>query len=244
MPNVVTKEHVLAEIGRLADECGGQAPGQRRFEQETGISPGSWRGKYWRNWSDAVVAAGLAANEPPAKWERAALLEALLFLARQLRRFPTYGDIGVAHRQDPRFPSHNPIKKLGDQHVRLALMREYAAANDAYRDVLDLLPASKTDAMPEDSGTLTPNDPTDGFVYMLRLGKHYKIGRTESVPTRHRQVNMELPEKAALVHKIATDDTSGIEAYWHARFGSKRTNGEWFALDRSDVRAFKRRKFM
>ena len=79
----------------------------------------------------------------------------------------------------------------------------------------------------------------DGHVYMLKLSQHYKIGRTNAVPRRHREINLELPEKTDIVHVIATDDPEGIEAYWHRRFSSKNTNGEWFALTASDIRAFK-----
>ena len=79
---------------------------------------------------------------------------------------------------------------------------------------------------------------------MLKMGKHYKIGRTNSVGRRERELAMQMPERAKTVHTITTDDPVGIEAYWHRRFEDKRTQGEWFLLDASDVRIFRRRKFM
>ncbi len=51
-------------------------------------------------------------------------------------------------------------------------------------------------------------------------------------------MSIQLPQKARTVHIILTDDPVGIEAYWHKRFSSKNTNGEWFDLDTSDVQAF------
>jgi hypothetical protein len=86
--------------------------------------------------------------------------------------------------------------------------------------------------------------PPDAGVYMLKLGKQYRIGTTSSVPRRHQDIAIGIPQKPVVVHVITTDDPSGIEAYWHRRFDSKNTNGEWFALTREDVRAFKRRRFM
>lgn len=49
-------------------------------------------------------------------------------------------------------------------------------------------------------------------MYLLRSGRFYKIGRSNAVGRRERELAIQLPERAALVHSIKTDDPSGIEA--------------------------------
>jgi hypothetical protein len=82
------------------------------------------------------------------------------------------------------------------------------------------------------------------FVYLMKSGRFYKIGRTNALGRRERELVIQMPERAKVVHSIKTDDPSGIEEYWHRRFKDRRRNGEWFDLDGKDVAAFCRRRFM
>jgi hypothetical protein len=81
-----------------------------------------------------------------------------------------------------------------------------------------------------------------GYVYLMKSGRYYKLGRSSYVEKRNYEIGLKLPEKLKVIHKIKTDDPSGIEAYWHNRFQEKRKRGEWFELSSNDVKAFKRWK--
>ena len=240
----MNRETILSEIRRIAKENGDVAPGQELFEKLTGISTGMWRGKIWLRWSDAVTEAGLTPGRLNEAFATDALLAHLAELTRKCGHFPLYAEIRMAKVQAPAFPHHAAFNRLGDKEARIALLRRFASQRTDYADVVALLPPSET-ASEDDVVAAEPRTATgDGYVYMLKHGRHYKIGKTYSVPRRHREIALELPEKPDPVHAIRTDDPDGIEAYWHRRFAAKQTNGEWFALDPTDVRAFKRRKFM
>ncbi len=229
---------IIKAIQALAAQSDGVAPGQGRFEQATGISAGAWRGKYWARWSEALSAAGLTPNKSKDATPIQVALEHLARLALRVGHVPTYGEVRLARQADQNFPAHQVIqKRLGSKEHRLALLRDLAKTSEDFRPLLSILPPSGAEPV-----GATNDAKTDGFVYMAKMGKHFKIGKTFSVPRRHRQIALEMPESLTAVHSIRTDDPDGIEAYWHRRFESKRTNGEWFALSAADIRAFKRRK--
>jgi len=73
-------------------------------------------------------------------------------------------------------------------------------------------------------------------VYLLKSGRYYKIGRSNAVERRERELAWSTRSKRTI--------PLGNESYWHRRFEGRRKNGEWFELTTQDVVAFRRRKFM
>ena len=147
---------------------------------------------------------------------------------------------------DKSFPAHQPLTRLGTVAERIELVRQYAKKHPEYSDVLEMLPNRDHDDEESSSNLIVTTE--EGYVYMglLKIGreKRYKIGNAILVERRTDQISIQLPEDLELVHTIRTDDAHGIEDYWHRRFKSKNTKGEWFALSREDIQAFKKCKFM
>lgn len=244
----INKAAIIAEIQRTASENGGVPLGQKTFERNTSVSTSAWRGKYWRSWGEALQEAGFAANTPIEAHQPSFLVLNLTRLAQKNRRFPTYADSRLEREADKSFPGHQSLTRLGTLNERIELVRQYAMKHIEFSDVLEILPKStesyNDDEAPPDSAATT----TEGFVYMglLKIGreKRYKIGKAVLVGRRTDQISLQLPEDLELIHTIRTDDAFGIENYWHKRFETKNTKGEWFALSREDVQTFKKRKFM
>lgn len=234
------RETIITEIKRTAAENGGRPLGRLRLEAETGIRPIDWM-KYWSRFGDAQREAGFEPNERTAAYDEAELCQRLAVLARELGRFPTQADLRVKSHADPAFPSLRTFdKRLGAKPDAVAKVAAYCTAHPEFSDVLAWCATTPETSKPE----AKPDTSNDGFVYLIKSGRFYKIGKTNSVGRRERELAIQLPEQARMIHSIKTDDPTGIEAYWHRRFEAKRKNGEWFDLISSDVAAFRRRKFM
>jgi hypothetical protein len=70
----------------------------------------------------------------------------------------------------------------------------------------------------------------DGFVYVLEAGPYYKIGRTRTLTTRIKTLNIQLPFPVTCIAAFPCEEASRSEAELHERFEKHRVNGEWFTL--------------
>ena len=218
--------------------------GKDRFFQETGIKSADWFGKYWVRWSDAVQEAGFAPNKLQEPYGEEMLIEKYIGLIRELGHIPVKGELRLKRHNDASFPSHTVFPdRFGSKAQLVSKVLEYSQNRSGFEDIVQLctaIPSSEEKTKYENVKSAA-----DGCVYLLKAGRYYKIGKTNAIGRREYELAIQLPQKARTVHVIQTDDPSGIETYWHTRFAAKRTNGEWFELDSSDVHAFKRRrKFM
>lgn len=235
------RERIIGEIKRLAELDHGRAPGQNRFEKETGIGSSEWRGKLWARWSDAVAEAGCSPNSWNAPLESSKVLDDYAEACRHYGRPPTHAELRLYGRDRPDFMGVNTFKRhFGSKDGIVAALRDRAVERGE-SDLIAILPDAKIPETPE--ATALDSTTSEGWVYLLQSGEFFKIGRSDQLEKRVKQISVALPETVEMVHAIRTDDPPGIESYWHRRFSDKRANGEWFRLSPPDVKAFKRRKF-
>src|SRR5581483_8354698 len=234
------KEQIISEIRRTAAKNGNAPLGRLRFFSETGIRESDWT-KHWARWSDAVREAGYSPNERNRAYPEADLLRLLVPLIRELGQFPVTRDLKVWAHNEPGFPAETTYRRLGSTRELAEKMVGYLARQEGTGDVLTI--CREAASRPSKQGSESEKEGTEiGFVYLLKSGRFYKIGRSNAAGRRGREIALQLPEHSASVHVIATDDPAGIEFYWHRRFSEKRKNGEWFALTARDVAVFRRRK--
>lgn len=137
------------------------------------------------------------------------------------------------------FPSHATFtSRFQGRSEVLQKLAQWIEATGECRDIFELIPKSVAATPPVRRSAVK-----EGLVYLIKSGPHYKIGRSDQLERRVKEIRTALPEAAILVHSIRTDDPAGIEAYWHRRFADRRANGEWFKLNATDVAAFRRRKY-
>jgi hypothetical protein len=240
----VDKKHIIDEIIRTAKENNGIPLGRQKFSRITGIKFSYWYGIYWTKWSDAVREAGYEPNKFQSAYDQNMLIEHVISLIREIKKFPTSGEIRLKSHITKEFPSHNAFSRLGKKPEMAQKILNYCKSNSGYEDVIEICKGVLAPSEKESKFDSEEAEPRFGYVYLMKSGRYYKIGRSDYVEKRKYEIGIKLPEELKIVHKIKTDDPTGIEAYWHERFEEKRKGGEWFELSSSDVKAFRRRTFM
>lgn len=240
----VKKDQILQEIRRTAEANVGVPFGSRRFFQETGIKVADWKGKFWARWGDAVREAGFEPNQLQVAFSESLLIEKFIAVMRELGRFPVVAELRMKKLSDPSTPNSKVYeRRFGTKKQLAAKILDYCHGRTGYEDVAAWCSTVLDQSI--DAGNDTePEDDSIGFVYLMKSGRSYKIGRSNATGRREYELAIQLPEKLRTVHTIRTDDPAGIEEYWHKRFAAKRKNGEWFDLNSKDIAAFRRRKVM
>lgn len=237
----MTPEEIVCEIQRLARENGGKPLGERLFLANVGLTRSALWTAGFSCYSDALIASGFSKNQLNSVSQPDVVLASLIDLIRKIGRFPTKGHIKVTRAQDKSFPSYEAFLTVaGGAFSNLpSVALQYCQAN-GISDIEHLLPRSTDRTTPKEKAA---SRSVAGYVYLLKHGQHYKIGRSNDTARRRREISLLLPQEPEHIHIIETDDPEGIEAYWHRRFASKRVRGEWFTLTSEDIAAFKRRRY-
>ncbi len=236
------KHHILTEIKRLA-EAHGKPPGVRLFESQTGIKYTDWYPDLWLRWGDALQEAGFVRNVMQERLSDDHLLEQYARLAQRLSRLPVEGERIRESKTNPSFPSEKSFRRFGGKAKLLDAVAAFCRSNGELSSVLKLCEtALQTKEHDDGSSDLRKNRITTGFVYLMKSGPHYKIGRTNSLARREWELGIKIPVPPRTLHYVETDDPVGVEQYWHKRFDAKRGEGEWFKLTPEDVLAFRRWK--
>jgi Meiotically Up-regulated Gene 113 (MUG113) protein len=237
----MNRQQIVAEIKRIALDNGGHAPGRQAFESTTGIKMSEWYPHVWLRWGDALAEAGYAANLLQTKTRDEILIEKYIEFVKELGRFPVEGEIRRKRREDQTFPNHSVFSRFGGKDKLLEAVAAHCRKTSGFEDVLALCAKRETKSEHTKAARREPElKITTEFVYLMKSGPHYKIGRTNSVGRRGSELAIKIPVPPTTVHSIETDDPIGVESYWHKRFADKRGEGEWFALTQEEVKAFKR----
>ena len=237
------KQHILDAIKRLAIANKGRPPGRSLFEHETAIKMADWYPHLWLRWGDALIEAGYVANQLQTAISDEVLLKKYIDLTRELAHLPVEGEIRRKARTDKSFPSHSSFYRLGGKEKLLEALLRYCHEHPNHEDIIALCANRRSPSKREGGeGSSAKSKVVTSFVYLMKSGRHYKIGRTVSLGSRERQLAIKIPVPPKTIHSIETDDPVGVEAYWHDRFSAKRGEGEWFDLSLEDVNAFKRWK--
>ena len=193
----MNRQQIVAEVQRIARENGGQAPGRQAFERATGIKTAEWYPYIWLRWGDVLGEAGYEPNLLQTKARDEILIEKYIGLARQLGRFPVEGEIRRRAREDKAFPSHSAFYRFGGKEKLLEAVAAHCCKTSGFEDVLALCTEREMkSAHVKTAKREHERQIATEYVYLMKSGPHYKIGRTNSVGRRGSELAIKITSSA------------------------------------------------
>ncbi len=240
----MNKSEILDKIKEAAKSNGGKPLGKLRFLRETGVKEANWLGKYWVKWNDAIVEAGFVPNEKQGAYDEDFLIEKYAVYTLELGHAPTSPEMHLKARNDKGFPSQSTFQRLGTKKELIGKLIIFCNEKPSFQNVLKVIESEPFISPTEESESDSSETRSGGYVYLMQFGDEYKIGTSNNVERRFRELKTQMPYHGKILHTITTGDPEGIESYWHKYFKEKRLKGEWFKLSQADIKYFKKRKLM
>jgi hypothetical protein len=234
-----TRDQILQAVKNATRKEGTKTIGKERFQAITGIRDAAWQ-YYWPRWNEVLIEAGLEPGALVGKLDDNAVIAALIPLIRKKGRWPTVPEMRIYSREHPGFPAHNTIRARGDRATLAGILLAHCSDKPELADITKL--CEPLIVIHQSDEEFDSQERIQGYVYLMKSGQFYKIGKSKSPDRRRNEIALLLPHDTNTIHVIATDDPDGIEQYWHQRFKDKHHRGEFFRLNNADVQAFKRRK--
>lgn len=87
--------------------------------------------------------------------------------------------------------------------------------------------------------TPTLGEVADGYIYILKSDFGYKIGKSKTLKSRLQLFSVKLPFEFEVEGFYKVSDMSAVEIYFHRKYDDKRLEGEWFDLNKENLKELK-----
>lgn len=246
---MLTREQIIKELHKCAEELG-KTPSEKVFYEHAQIGIYDLKRCGFPNYGVLVRETKLPPNKfDKTKYNPEQLCDLFIKVIREEGKWPTRGLLDIRHFSNKNFPDSSTFyKKLGLTKKLALTILEYVGSKREYDDVVNICKSVQVKSENDTTEAVDLDQRGVGYVYLQKSSLNnavaYKIGKTKHPEQRLKQLRQpsNIEEQ---IHQIETDDMNGVEQYWLNRFSGKRLypnrpKDEWFKLNASDVRAFKR----
>lgn len=127
-----------------------------------------------------------------SRYDDDAILPPLVAEVRRLGRLPTTLKLRLRRREGAPLPSANVYNPYGNKAGLAAAVVAYCRDDPTAADVVALLEPSLVAEDEYSDAAAADGDESMGFVYLIKAGRHYKLGRTNALGRRERELAIQV----------------------------------------------------